>query len=144
MKHTALKTVLVCALASIGLAYAQQQPPDPAQLVQKRVAFLSSILSLSPSQQQQATTIFTTAQNNIQPLRQQLKAARVSMKAAVQSNSTSTIAQQAGTIGSLITQIITARANADAAFIQTLSPDQQSKYGQLQSMKAMRRHRHAG
>jgi Spy/CpxP family protein refolding chaperone len=143
MKNMLLKTLLACALASLAFAHAQQ-PPDPAQLVQKRVTLLAGILSLSPSQQQQATTLFTAAQNTMQPLRQQLKAARASLQAAVQSNSTPAITQQAGAIGSLVTQMITARANAEAAFIQTLTPDQQNKYSLLRSMRSARRHRQAG
>src|SRR5947209_19883765 len=44
------------------LLLAQRQggsPPDPATMVQRRVAALTALLSLTAAQQQQATTIFT-------------------------------------------------------------------------------------
>lgn len=133
MKKNSLK-VLAAFLALTGLlAYAQRQhqPPDPAQMVQHRVNFLTDKLGLSPTQQQQATNIFTSELTAGKPLHDQMKTAHESLQAAVKKNDNAGIEQAAGTIGSLTSQMISARSKADAAFYQTLTPDQQSKYAQM-------------
>jgi Spy/CpxP family protein refolding chaperone len=127
------------AIASLALAAAfahaqtQHQPPDPAQMVQHRVSFLTDKLGLSSSQQQQATSIFTDEMSAARSLHDQMKPAHQSLRAAVKANDSAGIEQASGTIGSLTAQMISARAKADAAFYQLLNPDQQSKYSQMHS-----------
>jgi Spy/CpxP family protein refolding chaperone len=130
--------VLTTFLASAGLSgYAQRhQPPDPAKMVQHRVDFLTEELGLSPVQQQQATTIFTEATANQKSLHDQIKSAHESLQAAVTKNDSAAIDQAAGSIGNLMAQSISAHAKSEAAFYQTLTPDQQSKYAQLRQHKA--------
>jgi len=114
------------------LAYAQRhQPPDPAEMVQHRVNFLTEKLGLSPAQQQQATTIFTNAATNEKPTHDQMKAAHESLQSAVTKNDSAAIDQAANSIANLMAQSISAHAKAEAAFYQTLTPDQQAKYSQL-------------
>jgi Spy/CpxP family protein refolding chaperone len=127
-------TFAIAALALIAAsAYAQteHQPPDPAQMVQHRVSFLTDKLGLSPSQQEQATSIFTTEMSAAKSLHDQMKTAHQSLQSAVKTNDSAGIEQDSGTIGNLTAQMISARAKADAAFYQLLTPDQQSKYTQM-------------
>ncbi len=133
MKNATLKVLAAGALATVFMLAQAQQPPDPAQMVQHHVSFLTTVLSLSPAQQQQATTIFTGVQTTQKSLRDQLRAAHDSLKTAVQKNDTAAIEQQATTIGTLTSQMVAAHAKAEAAFFQTLTTDQQAKFTQLQS-----------
>src|SRR5262249_32174862 len=60
MKQNLFRASITLLALTGTLAYAQRrQPPDPAEMVQHRVNFLTEELNLSPAQQQQATTIFT-------------------------------------------------------------------------------------
>ena len=132
MKHNSLKTLLTLLVTLGTLGYAQQhQPPDPAQMVQHRVDFLTEKLNLSSAQQQQATTIFTNAATNQKSSHDQMKAAHESLQSAVTKNDGAAIDQAANSIGNLMAQSIATHAKAEAAFYQTLSPDQQAKYSQL-------------
>jgi len=133
MKRISLKR-LTLFLAMIGtLGYGQRRPPpDPAQMVQLRVNFLTEKLGLSTEKQQQATTIFTNAAANQKSLWDQMQAAHESLQSAISRNDSVGIEQAAGSIGNLTAQTISAHAKADAAFYQTLTPDQQSKYSQME------------
>lgn len=132
MKQNLFRTSITLLALAGTLAYAQQhQPPDPAEMVQHRVNFLTEKLNLSSAQQQQATTIFTNAATNEKPSRDQMKAAHESLHSAITKNDSAAIDQAANTIANLMAQSISAHAKAEAAFYQTLSPDQQAKYSQL-------------
>lgn len=133
MKNAMLKVLAVGALATVFMVAQAQQPPEPGQMVQHRISFLTTVLSLSPAQQQQATTIFTGAHSTQKSLRDQLRAAHDSLKTAIQKNDSAAIEQQASTIGNLTSQMVAAHAKAEAAFFQTLTPEQQTKFSQLQS-----------
>jgi Spy/CpxP family protein refolding chaperone len=102
-------------------------------MIQHRVNFLTEKLGLSPSQQQQATTLFTNALGNQQSLRDQMKAAHEGLQSAISRNDGAAIDQAASSIANLMAQSIAAHAKADAAFYQTLTPDQQSKYSQMET-----------
>ncbi len=135
--------LLVAFVALAGLfaqAQGQHQPPDPAQMVQHRVSFLTDKLGLSPSQQQQATTIFTNEMTAGQSLHGQMKTAHQSLNTAIQNNDSAGIEQAAGAIGNLTTQMVSAHAKAEAAFVQTLNPDQQNKYTQMRGHWGGRHH----
>ena len=95
--------------------------------------FLTKQLSLTPQQQQQASTIFSEAANNAKATHDQMRTAHDGLKAAIQKNDSAGIEQAANTIGNLTTQMITAHAKAQAAFYQTLTPDQQTKMNELES-----------
>jgi Spy/CpxP family protein refolding chaperone len=131
------KSVLImmfmAALSALIYAQGRPAPPDPATMARDRVSFLTTILSLSATQQQQATTILTNAATTEQSLHQQFRSAHDSLKAATNKNDAATIDQIAGTIGNLTTQSIAAHAKADAALYALLNPDQQTKFDQLQS-----------
>ena len=132
MKQNLFRTSIILLALAGTLAYAQRhQPPDPAEMVQHRVNFLTEKLGLSAAQQQQATTIFTNAATNEKPSHDQMKAAHESLQSAVTKNDSAAIDQAANSIANLMAQSISAEAKAEAAFYQTLTPDQQAKYSQL-------------
>jgi Spy/CpxP family protein refolding chaperone len=127
--------LLILALAS-ALLIAQAQnppaPPDPAKMVQHRVNYLTTVLNLNATQQQQATTIFTNAETSPSGIHGSMRAAHQALQTAVKNNDTNGISQAANTIGNLTAQVVAAHATASAAFYQILTPDQQAKMTQLE------------
>lgn len=103
-------------------------PPDPATSAQRRVAFLTTQLTLTTDQQQQATGIFTSAATSEAALRTSLQAAHQSINDAVKANDTAAIDQAATTIGNLTAQSTSIDAKANAAFYRILTADQQAKF----------------
>jgi Spy/CpxP family protein refolding chaperone len=134
MKRTSLQGGILFLAMTVALGYGQQhQPPDPAQMIQHRVNFLTEELGLSAAQQQQATTIFTNAMGNQKSLHDQMRSAHEGLQSAISRNDSAAIDQAASSIANLMAQSIAANAKADAAFYQTLTPDQQSKYSQMET-----------
>ena len=132
MKRNFMKAIVLLAMAS-GVAVAQRRtPPDPAQMVQHRVDFLTRHLDLNEQQQQQATSIFTAAANAAKSLHDQMRTAHQNLQAAVEKNDSAAIEQSSNTIGNLTAQMTAAHAKADAAFYQVLNPDQQSKMKEME------------
>jgi Spy/CpxP family protein refolding chaperone len=137
MRTTLLKVTAFLALTSIVVMAQHGTPPDPAKMAQHRIDFLTKHLSLTPQQQQQATTIFGEIANNAKATHDQMRTAHDNLKTAIQKNDTAAIEQAANTIGSLNTQMILAHAKAQAAFYQILTPDQQAKMNDLESRHGM-------
>ena len=133
MRTSLLKVTAVLALASVFAMAQHGNPPDPGKMAQRHLDFLTKQLSLTPQQQQQANTIFSDAASNAKATHDQMRAAHDSLKAAIQKNDSAGIDQAANTIGNLTTQMITSHAKAQAAFYQTLTPDQQAKMNDLES-----------
>jgi Spy/CpxP family protein refolding chaperone len=133
MRTTLLKVTAVLALASAFAMAQQGNSPDASKMAQHHLNFLTQQLSLTAQQQQQASTIFSEAANNAKATHDQMRAAHDSLKAAIQKNDSAGIEQAANTIGSLTTQMISSHAKAQAAFYQTLTPDQQTKMNALES-----------
>src|SRR6185369_2830755 len=115
-------------VTSFVFAQRSGNPPSAADMVQRRVGFLTKELTLTATQQQQATTIFTNAATANTGVRDSLKTAHQSLTDAVKSNNSAGIDQAASTIGSLTAQMTAADSKAEAAFYQILTPDQQTKY----------------
>lgn len=132
MKKTIIATLLFTLIAA-GALLAQMGPMhhDPAQMMQHRVKYLTTVLSLTAAQQQQATTIFTNAANSASSLHPQMKSAHEALHTAVQSNDTAAIDSAASQAGSLMGQMMAIHAKAEAAFFQILTPDQQNKLKEL-------------
>jgi Spy/CpxP family protein refolding chaperone len=137
MRATLLKVTAFLALASVCAMAQKENPPDPAKMEQHHIDFLTKQLSLTAQQQQQATTIFTGLASNAKTTHEQMRAAHDSLKAAIQKNDAAGIEQAANTIGNLTTQRTVAHAKAQAAFYQTLTPEQQTKMNDLQSHHGM-------
>ena len=135
-------TVLAVATLSASLLFAQDsgapatppRPPNPAQMAANHISRLATLLNLNASQQAQATTIFKDQHTATSGTFSSMRAARTALQAAVENNDVSAISAQAAQIGSLTTQEVENRAKAEAAFYAILTPDQQAKYKQLQSM----------
>ena len=128
---------LIAAALTASLGFAQFRtraangsgtPPDPATMIQMRVAYLTSLLSLNTAQQAQATTIFTNAYNSGQSIHTSLQTDQQELDTAVKANNIATIDQLTTAMGTLQGQLIGINAKADAAFYAILTPDQQSKY----------------
>jgi Spy/CpxP family protein refolding chaperone len=132
MQSKLAKLLTVSVLAtSFVFAQNQRTPPDPATMVQHRVSRLTTLLTLTAAQQQQATTIFTAAATADQTARASLQTARQNLNTAIKNNDAGGIDQAATTIGSLTAQTTLSDAKAQAAFLQILTPDQVTKYNQL-------------
>jgi hypothetical protein len=118
-------------------AFAQNARParTPAQIVANRVARLTTLLMLNPTQVTEATNIFTTEQSALSSVAANMKTARTALQTAVQGNSTADINTAAGTIGTLTTTEVAAHATADAAFFTLLTPAQQAQYKQLGGLR---------
>lgn len=133
MTNQPTKLAVILLLASLSAFAQKRQPPDPAQIVQHHVDFLTKHLNLSTSQQQQATIIYTNAMSGQQGWHDQMRTAHQALQAAVTKGDNAGIEQAAGNIGNLTAQMMAAHAKADAQFFQTLNGDQQSKFTEMQS-----------
>ncbi|MEP6535270.1 MAG: Spy/CpxP family protein refolding chaperone [Bryobacteraceae bacterium] len=140
MKNKVTNVLLASIFAASSLfAQGMRTPPDPATMAQRRVSHLTTALTLTTAQQQQATNIFTNSATANASVHTNLQAAHTAIKDAVQKNDTAGIDRAATTIGSLTAQLTSNEAKADAAFYAILTPAQQT---QLASMKGM--HGHGG
>jgi Spy/CpxP family protein refolding chaperone len=105
--------------------------PTPANMVQRQVARLTTLLTLTTAQQQQATTIFTASATADQAARTSVRTARTNLNTAIKNNDTGGIEQAATALGNLTAQTTANDSKAQAAFLQILTPDQVTKYSQL-------------
>jgi Spy/CpxP family protein refolding chaperone len=133
--------IAVGILSVVGLFAQEPAPthtrPTPEQMIANRVSRLTTLLSLTSTQQTQATTIFTNEQSSMSTIQTSMKAAHSALKTAIENNDTAGITAQATQIGTLTTQEIEGRAQAQAAFYALLTADQQTKYKQLESAGPM-------
>ncbi len=132
-------TILIATAFSAALIFAQTPTTTTGTTasthspVQHQVAFLTTMLSLTADQQQQATTVFTAAATANSGLRSQEKTAHAALNTAVQNNDAAGIEAAATTLGNLTTQSVANQAKARAAFYQILTSDQKTKYNQFNS-----------
>jgi len=134
-----LTTVLLTSLLAATSMFAQatRTPRDPATMAQRRVARLTTVLTLTTAQQQQATNIFTNSATANATQIAALKTAHQAIRDAVKKNDTAGIDNAANTIGSATAQLTSTESKAHAAFFAILTPDQQTK---LDALKGMRGH----
>jgi Spy/CpxP family protein refolding chaperone len=125
--------LLVCAAAISALAQTQPKMPSAADMATHQVKRLTTLLSLNSAQQQQAISIYTTAATSEQTLHQSEKQVHDSLRTAVKNNDAATIDQLTTSLGQTLAQLTSIRAKADAAFYQTLTADQQTKFTELES-----------
>jgi Spy/CpxP family protein refolding chaperone len=119
-------------MASIVFSQTAATPPNPpttAQIVANMVTHFTTLLDVTSAQQAQATTIFTTQQTALQALQTPMQIAQAALQTAVKSNTG--LSAAAAQIGSLTAQQVLAQATGDAAFYAILTPDQQTKYTEL-------------
>jgi len=106
--------------------------PKNATKQAKYLSSLTALLSLTASQQQQATSIFTSAVNNRIGIHATMKSVRKVLATAVTNNDGNGWTTAASQIGTLMTQFVTNGAAANAAFYQILTPSQQTILAQYQ------------
>lgn len=125
-------TVLLAATGVTGL-FAQGgprkgTPPTPEQMVERRVAMLTALLSLDASQQAQAKTIFTDAATASQALRDKTGDAHEALQAAVKASaSDAQIDALAAQVGTAQGQGIAIQAKAQSKFRAILNSAQKEK-----------------
>lgn len=61
MIQSSIATLILFLFAAAVLPQDPPKPPSPEEMVQHRVSYLTTVLSLSNAQQQEATDIFTKA-----------------------------------------------------------------------------------
>lgn len=134
MRRMFLQLMAVAALSGMGLS--AQGPGrfhdgggvgDSASRIERRISFLTALLTLTAAQVTQATTIYTNSAAATAPLQTTLSTARDSIDAAVRSNSTSTIDQLSTQIGTLHGQILAIQNKAEAAFYAILTAEQRTR-----------------
>jgi Spy/CpxP family protein refolding chaperone len=137
MRKTSLSKIMLLAALSLGAAYAQgDRPPhdgmggaaDTATSIDRRIAYLKALLTLTDAQVASATTIYTNAAATITPLQTSLATARESLTTAIKGNATATIDSVSTQIGSLNGQITAAQSKATAAFYALLTADQRTRF----------------
>ena len=85
----------------------------------------------------QAKTIFGQARETAKPIREELKANREAMRAAVKADNKSQIEQLAKVRGNLMGKMTAIRTEAAAKFYQVLTPEQRAKAEQLHQQARM-------
>lgn len=118
-------------LAGAMMAQPQFTPPDPATMIQHRVARLTQMLSLTSAQAAQATTIFTNAETAVTPIQTNIKTYRTSLETAVKGNQLATVDQLAAQIGTAEGQLLSIESKANAAFYAILTTEQQTKLSSM-------------
>jgi Spy/CpxP family protein refolding chaperone len=139
MKKAAI-ALLLAAIFSAPAIFAQGPEGPGGNNVQRRIAFLTDRLSLTSAQQSQITAILNAGGDaNSTTARASMKAAHDTLNTAVQANDSAAMEQAATMIGNLTAQSILARAKTDAAIYKVLTPDQRTKYSQMQQDMGMGR-----
>ena len=119
------------ALTKHSGSKAAYKVPKNATKQTRYLGSLTALLSLTPTQQQQAAGIFTNAASTLASVRSNLKAARKALSEAVRNNDTGRISQASTALGALTSQYVSNGALANAAFVQLLTADQQAKLSQF-------------
>jgi Spy/CpxP family protein refolding chaperone len=130
-----IQTLLLTILAGVTItASAQTQTrPSAADMTAHHVKRLTTLLGLTSAQQQQATTIYSSADKSEQTLHETEAQSRESLREAVKGNDAATIDQISASVAQTTAQRTSIRAKADAAFYQILTPDQQAKLSELET-----------
>jgi Spy/CpxP family protein refolding chaperone len=125
--------VLATAIAMPMFGQTSPKPPSAAERAQHQVKALTTLLSLTSAQQQQATTIYISAAKAEQAAHQSEKDVQERLTGAIKNNDPTTIDEISGTLAQSIAQLTSIKAKADAAFYQILTAEQQSKFSDLES-----------
>lgn len=133
MKKAAVALLLATIFSAPAIFSQGPDGPGGGNNVQRRVAFLTDRLSLTSAQQTQVTAILNAGGGaNASTSRASMKAAHETLNAAVQANDAAAMEQAATSIGNLTAQSALARAKTDAAIYKVLTPEQRTKYSQMQ------------
>lgn len=145
MKRISLTIALLAVAFAAQAMFSQNQPgpPDAATMAQHHIQHLTTLLNLTPEQQQQALAIFNS-QPNPESEHQSMKNAHDALATAITNNDTNGITQAANLIGSMMAQSIANQAKAHAALYQILTPDQRAKMKELGAEMGNRMFFHEG
>jgi Spy/CpxP family protein refolding chaperone len=138
-----------------GMIFAQAQPVSPAPKAQQNQAEkrgmegkrsrraqarkeMMQALNLTPSQKEQAKTIFGAAREKSQPVRMELRQNREAMSAAVKTNDKAQIEKLSAERGRLVAKLSADRGQAMAKFYQVLTPAQRAKAEQMHARSQAR------
>ena len=139
------KTAMILALAGMFAApvvFAQTTdtaapPPNSAaheqRMVQHRVAYLTTVLTLTTAQQTQITNVMSAAATGKSTNHSAMKNAHDSLKTAIHSNDAAGMEAASNTIANLMAQEMLAHAKTEAAIYQLLTPEQQTKMSALET-----------
>lgn len=130
----AIFAVVIIVGFGAQFGFSQGPPPDPASMAQNQAQFLTTLLSLTTTQQQQVQNALNSAATSESALRDQENTARETLESAVRSNDSAGISQAATALGNLAGQRAEIRAKADAAIYQLLTSAQRSKLNQLKAL----------
>jgi Spy/CpxP family protein refolding chaperone len=140
------KTGMILALALVMAApavFAQTADTTTAptggagrgtHMIQHRLNYMTTVLSLTPAQQTQVKAVLTAAAANKSASHGSMKTAHETLKTAIHSNDAASMEQATNTIGTMMAQEMLAHAKTEAAIYQLLTPEQQTKMTQLESM----------
>jgi Spy/CpxP family protein refolding chaperone len=128
-----INATLAAVLAVAAAAQTPPKPPSPAAMAEHRVKTWTVLLNLSSAQQQEAKAIYTSAAQAEQTVHEGEKDAWNTLRNAVRNNDIATIDQVSATLAQSMAENTATRAKADAAFYHILTPEQQSKFSELES-----------
>jgi Spy/CpxP family protein refolding chaperone len=126
------------ALAALGAVSLFAQPrfgPRAGMHEGRSLRMMSAELNLTDAQKTEIKSIYQDASQSAKPVRQDLMAARKSLKAAVQAGDTAQIQQLSATVGNDLGQLEAIHGTAAAKVYKTLTPDQQQKWNSLQQAR---------
>jgi Spy/CpxP family protein refolding chaperone len=125
-------------LAAIGLPLllpaqiTPHAPPSPAAVAQHEVERYTTLLTLNPSQVEQATALFTTEATARQAQMANARTARKELETAIEANDTAAIQSAASSLGQIEGANIAAHALARAQFYSLLTADQKTRFAALE------------
>lgn len=136
----AVLALITAGLIAAPAAFAREENAKPAnrranvaERVDRRVAYLTTVLSLTSAQQEQAKTIFVNAANASSAVFANMKMERQSLSKAVSGNQpANSIAKISDAIGNDAGKLVANRAMASEQFRKILTAEQQTKLTQLQ------------
>jgi Spy/CpxP family protein refolding chaperone len=134
-RNTFAAWTAIAVLGATTSLFAAETSPAGGHRHGRHGAFLTAYLNLTPAQQAQEKSIFQEARQSGQPVRQQLRQTRQSLRAAVQANDAAQIQQLATTEGSELGQLMAVQSTAMAKVHQILTPEQQQKLSALQQAR---------
>lgn len=132
------KTIVVAAMALMTVTglFAQggpgrrgdRTPPTAAEMIERRVEMLTTLLTLDAAQQAQAKTIFTNEQTEAEAIRAKVDTAQDALQAAIKgSSSDAQIDQLAASLGTLHGQSLAVHSKAQSKFRAILNATQKEK-----------------
>jgi hypothetical protein len=124
----------ITALGAAGLFAVVPRAQRNTTTSPEFVSSIETVLGMTPRQKDEAQTCFQQAQQQAQPIRQQLMNTRTSLRAAIRNDDTAQIQRLSTVEGQEIGQLAAIRAGAVAKVYKTLTPDQRTKATALQDL----------